>query len=211
MSDGPSFETEIWEYYQQTHPGEVQCIGPDDMNGTSAQLATFRDIIGATFPLLLDAATASGGNIKTLYGDRDDYVVISKQGIVRYHASLVWPFGSRYHRDEIRGAVDSLVSPTVSVIPARTELRLAAAPNPFRDEVSLTLALATPAARARLVVVDVAGREVARLYDGALGAGEAPFTWDGRDASGARCPAGVFMVSTDLDGRRLQRRLVRLP
>src|SRR5678815_4685516 len=77
MNDGPSFESEIKEYYEQTHPGEVQCIGADVLNGTTAQLSSFRDIIGATFPLLLNAATASGGNIQNLYGGRDDYVVIS--------------------------------------------------------------------------------------------------------------------------------------
>src|SRR5678816_632360 len=116
MNDGPSFESEIKEYYEQTHPGEVQCIGADVLNGTTAQLSSFRDIIGATFPLLLNAATASGGNIQNLYGGRDDYVVISKQGLVRYHASLNWPFGGRYRRDEIRGAVDTLVTSNVGAV-----------------------------------------------------------------------------------------------
>lgn len=181
------------------------------MNGSSSGLTTFRDIVGATFPLLLNAGTASGGNISTLYGGRDDYVVISKQGIVRYHASLIWPYGGRYRRDEIRGAVDSLVSPTVSVGPAATELALTAGPNPFRAGAAITLSLPRPVTHARLAVYDVTGREVALLHEGSLAAGTTPFDWDGRDAGGHACAAGVFLVSATLDGRRLERRLVRLP
>ena len=211
MNDGPSFESEIKEYYEQTHPGEVQCIGADVMDGTSTALASFRDIIGATFPLLLNAGLASGGNIATLYGGRDDYVVISKQGIVRYHASLNWPFGGRYRRDEIRGAVDTLVSPTVSVEPGKAELALAAGPNPFRGGATVSLSLPHPVAQARLAVYDVTGREVALLHDGALAAGQTPFAWNGRDAAGTSCAAGMYLISATLDGRRLQRRLVRLP
>jgi hypothetical protein len=208
MQDGPSFESEIWQYYQQTHPGEVQCIGADVEDGTTSALSTFRDIVGATFPLLLNAGLSTGGNIATLYGGRDDYVVISKQGIVRYHASLNWLYGGRYRRDEIRGAVDSLVTPTVSVTSVPFELALSAGPNPFRGAAAITLSLPRPVAHARLAVYDVTGREVALLYEGPLAAGQTPFEWNTR---GAACPAGVFLVSATLDGRRLERRLVRLP
>jgi len=181
------------------------------MDGTIAQLSTFRDVTGATFPLLLNAALATGGNIKTLYGDRDDYVVISKQGIVRYHASLIWPFGGRYRRDEIRGAVDTLVTPTASVFPVQNELALSAGPNPFRSGAAITLSLPRSVAHARLAVYDVTGREVALLHEGSLAAGVTPFDWNGRDAAGRSCAAGVFVVTATLDGRRLDRRLVRLP
>lgn len=211
MNDGPSFESEIKEYYDQTHPGEVQCIGADVLNGTSSALASFRDIVGATFPLLLNAGTASGGNMYTLYGMNDDYVVINKQGIVRYHAALKWPYGGRYRRDEIRGAVDSLVSPTVSVYPVPLEFSFTAGPNPFRSGTSISLSIPKPVAHARLAVYDVTGREVAMLHQGSLAAGVTPFDWDGRDASGRSCAAGVFLVSATLDGQRVQRRLVRLP
>ena len=183
----------------------------DILNGTTAGLTGFRDQTGATFPLALNGSSATGGNVSTLYGPRDNYVVISKQGYVRYHAALVWPYGGRYHRDEIRGAVDSLVSNTTAVPPTRTELRLAAAPNPFRAHAEITLSLAAPVAHARVAIYDVAGRKVARLHDGSLAIGETPFEWDGRDASGALAPAGLFLVSAELDGRRIEARLVRLP
>jgi len=189
----------------------VQCIGPDVLDGSSAQLTNFRDITGVSFPLLLNAATSAGGNIATLYGGRDDYVVISKQQIVRYHASLNWPFGDRYHLDELRGAIDTLVSNTTAVPPARTELRLAASPNPFHGRVEISLTLGAPVAHAHIAIFDVTGREVVTLHDGSLAPGETPFQWDGRDAAGAVANAGVFLVSAELDGRRLGARLARLP
>ena len=210
-TDGPSFESEIWQHYQQTRPGEVQCLGADIYNGNTAAVTNFRDITGATFPLLMNAASSIGGDIETLYGPRDDFVVISKQGIVRYHAALKWPIGAGYHSDEIRGAVDSLVSPTVSVFPGQTDLSLSAGPNPFRSGAAITLSLPRPVTRARLAIYDVTGREVALLHEGSLAAGQTPFDWNGRDAAGGACPAGVFLVSATLDGRRLERRLVRLP
>ncbi len=189
----------------------MQFIGADVLNGTSPQLATFRDETGLTFPLLLNAGTATGGNIATLYGGREDYVVINKHQIVRYHAALNWPYGDRYHVDEIRSAIDSLVSNTTAVPPARTELRLAASPNPFRARVEISLVLAAPVARAHVAIFDVTGREVVTLHDGSLATGETPFEWNGRDASGSLAAAGVFLVSAELDGRRLGARLVRLP
>ena len=54
MIDGPSFEADVWQVYQQSHPGQVQAIGVDLMNGTALALANFRDLTGATYPMLLN-------------------------------------------------------------------------------------------------------------------------------------------------------------
>jgi hypothetical protein len=86
-------------------------LGPDLYNGNSAQLTGFRDQTGATFPLLLNGASGAGNeNLFIPYGQYDNYVVINKQGIIRYHAYDLWSHGNRYHLDEIRAAVDSLVT-----------------------------------------------------------------------------------------------------
>ena len=89
-------------------------------------LTNFKNSTGATFPLLLQGSSSTGGNVTTLYGGPsppaavyDNYVVINKQGIIRYHAMTTWPHGNRYHLNEIRGAVDSLVAPTVGAISLR--------------------------------------------------------------------------------------------
>jgi len=77
MADGPSVETNLWQYYQAQAPCKVALIGADVWNGTPAQFALFRSHTGVTFPLLLNAGVDTGGNLLTDYTDRDDYVVLS--------------------------------------------------------------------------------------------------------------------------------------
>jgi len=76
--------------------------------------------------------------------------------------------------------------------PARLALALAS-PNPFRDQVRMTLDLSS-AASVRVAVFDAVGRHVSDLANGALPAGRHAFAWDGRDARGADAPAGVYYV-----------------
>ncbi len=213
MNDGPSFEADIWQAYAQSHPGQVQALGVDLWNGTAGALTAFRDATGATFPLLRNGSLATGGNLATLYGPYDNYVVMNKQGVVRYHAALSWPHGNRYHLNEIRATVDSLVTATVDVEPALPgggAPALAVAPNPFRSSAGVELALPRAASSARVAVVDVSGRRVAVLHEGPLAAGVTRLAWDGRAADGAAVPPGLYLVIADVDGRRFQRRLVGL-
>ena len=85
-------------------------LGMDLFNCSPSSLGTFKQSTGASYPLLLDAALATGGNIQTLYGERDHYVVVDRQGIVRYQANDRWPYGNGYHPDEIRACVDTLLT-----------------------------------------------------------------------------------------------------
>lgn len=64
-------------------------------------------------------------------------------------------------------------------------------PEPFRSVTTIPFSLAEPA-RVRLDVLDVAGREVARLEDGVRPAGDHVSHWDGRRAGGDLAPAGVY-------------------
>jgi hypothetical protein len=50
------------------------------------------------------------------------------------------------------------------------------------------------AGRAAVRVLDLAGREVAKLYDGVASAGEHDLRWDGRDKLGRGVPSGVYLV-----------------
>ena len=59
----------------------MQVIGVDTWNGTQAQLRSFKNTTGATYPLLLNGGLATGGNVEALYGTYDNYIVINKQGI----------------------------------------------------------------------------------------------------------------------------------
>ena len=67
------------------------------------------------------------------------------------------------------------------------------APNPFhgRTTVAFTLPVAGPA---RVTVVDLVGRAVARLLDADLPAGRHTVRWDGRLADGRVAPAGVYFL-----------------
>lgn len=204
----------IWQSYNTSHPGQVQVVGADEYNGTAANLRSFKNQTGATYPLLLLAATAPGGNFATLYGTFDNYVVVNKQGIVRYHAALTWPHGNRYHLNEIRGCVDSLVSQPVGVEPgpSASAFRLTSVPNPARGAATVELAIPPGApASARVTVHDLSGRRVATLWDGAAPGGVNRFVWNHTDATGARLAPGVYLVRAEVGANRFVHRAVVLP
>jgi hypothetical protein len=82
-------------------------------------------------------------------------------------------------------------------------------PNPFnpRTEIRFSLPASGPA---RLVVFDAAGRVVATLAAGSMGAGEHRVFWDGRTASGASAASGVYFYRLEAKGFRDSRRMVLL-
>ena len=215
MTDGPSVETDLWQYYQGRSPGQIMVLGPDLFNGTVAQLTQFKNQTGATYPLLLNGSLGTGNeNLFTVYGDRDNYAVISKQGIVRYNAFDHWPYGARYHLDELRGCIDSLLTVTTDVIDGTgpQAFGLVARPNPSRGAIALELA--NPADRAlaaRVDVYDLAGRPVAVLYDGLAPRGRTPMTWTGRGPGGPLAAPGVYLVRARIGGAEITRRVLRLP
>lgn len=84
-------------------------------------------------------------------------------------------------------------------------------PNPSFGGAQLAFTLPA-AARVTLDVLDVQGRLVRRVHDGALAAGPHARTWDGRNARGDRVGAGVYFARlAHADGRVVTARLVRLP
>jgi flagellar hook capping protein FlgD len=86
-----------------------------------------------------------------------------------------------------------------------------AMPQPSSGEVRIAFALPR-AGRVRLTVLDVAGREVARLWDGVVEAGMHTARWNGRTAEGGMAPAGIYFVRLVTDERRTaSARLVRMP
>ena len=204
----------IASYYQNRYPGQVQVVGVDEWEGTTVDLRGFKNQTGANYPLLLNGSAPAGGNFATLYGTYDNYVVVNKQGIVRYHAALAWPHGDRYHLNEIRGCVDTLVSAVVGVEPGSAPLsfRLATAPNPARGATTVELAIpAGEVSPATVAVHDVSGRRVATVWEGAIPAGVTRFPWSQVDASGQPLPPGVYLVSARIGSRHLVHRAVVLP
>jgi hypothetical protein len=66
-------------------------------------------------------------------------------------------------------------------------------PNPFRSSAAIRFALVRPA-RLAVSVVDVQGRVVRRLAEGAMEPGAHELAWDGRDDRGNDAGTGVFFV-----------------
>jgi hypothetical protein len=189
-------------------------LGPDLWNGTAAQVENFKNTTSATYPLLLNSGMGNPGNenLYVPYETWDNYAVINKQGVLRYLASKRWPHGSRYHLDEIRGCVDSLVSmPAVDVGGGLTAGRftLNAAPNPFRAATAIELANpSTVALEGRVTVHDLAGRRIATPWSGMAAPGVTRLSWDGRGEAGARMGPGVYLIRAEVGGVRLTRRVV---
>src|SRR5262245_22479698 len=190
-------------------------LGPDVMisGANGGTLQQFNAIVGGLpFPLLRDCADGVAtvdSNIIRPYFQRENYVVINKQGVIRYHANDFWTYGNRFHPDEILATVDSLVDHNTGVGEPRVSAwGLAASPNPARGLVTLTLANPTAeAVRARVRVLDLAGRRVAQLPETMARSGTTRVFWDGLGARGETLPAGVYLVSAELGGTRLVRRV----
>ena len=215
MTDGPSVESEIWQYYKNLYPnGQVKVLGADNFSGTPAQLQSFKDQTGVTYPLLLNAGSTTGGNMFVIYGDRDNFVIVDPSGIVRYHAQDLWAYGNRYHRDELRAIVNAYVGQVVGVDPIQPgrAFRLDVSPNPFAGNVTFAFSHpGTAALDAEVTVHDLAGRRVATLWRGLAEPGWTRGEWNGRTDAGSRAPAGVYLVRARLGARTLVQRVVRMP
>lgn len=99
-------------------------------------------------------------------------------------------------------------TPLVAAIPTRTGF-VSLRPNPFRAAASIRFGLARDE-RAHLIVVDVAGRTVRALLDGALPAGEHDVAWDGRDGSGRAVSPGIYFVRLTAGAVAQTRKIARL-
>ena len=88
--------------------------------------------------------------------------------------------------------------------PAPVTGRLDVAPNPLVSRSTIRYQIAR-AARVRLSVYDVIGREIARLVDGEQGPGIREVLFDG-----AALPSGVYRCRLEVDGSVFERTMVRL-
>ncbi|MGH3054340.1 MAG: FlgD immunoglobulin-like domain containing protein, partial [Gaiellaceae bacterium] len=85
-----------------------------------------------------------------------------------------------------------------------------AAPDPFRETTALRWSQPAPGG-VTLRVVDVAGRRVRTLLEGAeFSPGEHGFNWDGRTDAGAEAPPGFYETELLVAGHRDMRPVVRL-
>ena len=102
---------------------------------------------------------------------------------------------------------DATAVPPVSAGPG-AELRQNY-PNPFNPSTRIDFTLERPEA-VEIGVFDLAGRRVATLHSGLLGAGEHRVTWDGRTDSGASVPTGQYRYVLKTGSGQLSRSMVLL-
>ena len=208
--DGSSVEVDIWQHYESLYPGRVKVVGVDLWDGTPADLDGYRNITGTTYPLLLAGTGGAGGNLSTLYGTYDNFVVLNSQGIVRYHAADSWPHGNRYHLNEIRGCIDSLIANIVGVEGgAPRPASLSAGPSPFRGSAAVDFQAPPGSRDAEVSVHSAEGRLVRRLYSGAASS-LIHVPWDGRDEAGVAVPAGVYIVRARAGSAQFHKKIVAL-
>jgi hypothetical protein len=73
-------------------------------------------------------------------------------------------------------------------------------PNPFLDETKISFALPNEGS-VSVELYDVVGRRVTSVFDGNLEGGGHEVFWNGRDASGEHCAAGIYFVRVTYAGR----------
>jgi hypothetical protein len=84
------------------------------------------------------------------------------------------------------------------------------APNPARAGTRFSVSIPGDGmgVRARVEVLDLAGRRVRELTDEVLPPGRHELSWDGRDAGGSPIATGLYWVTLERGGARQQRRIV---
>jgi hypothetical protein len=99
----------------------------------------------------------------------------------------------------------------VSLLPApfAPALQLSSSPNPFNPATAISFIVASSGS-VELVVHDVAGRLVRRLWRGAMPAGRQVIAWDGSDDAGHHVGSGVFIARLTIGLVSESRRLTLL-
>jgi hypothetical protein len=166
--------------------GDLYSAGPL----TTEYTAAFAGTSGAS-PMVTGTALCLQGIAKAQLGSTKSPIelrsLITTTGIPHLGSLYIGP------RPDLGAAVAALLQPgTSSPEPARvSELRVVVAPNPFHAVTTIRCSMPN-AGPATLEINDIAGRRVRTLLDGAVGAGERNFVWDGRDDSGRAVASGVY-------------------
>jgi len=109
-------------------------------------------------------------------------------------------------------AVLSVDTPTSTENYQQTGVALSATKNPVIRGEDVRMTFSVPGDEyVTLVVYDVKGRVVAKVFDGVVGPGSHSAVWDGREARGETVAAGVYYVALSHGASTQAARVVVLP
>ena len=106
-------------------------------------------------------------------------------------------------------APDGVAIGTDTPLPVMRTALIGAHPNPFNPSTTIRFSLAQ-AGPTQLRLLDVAGREVRKLWDGEMPAGEHEVRWDGRDDAGEAQASGVYLLEFRAAEKREKGKLILL-
>jgi hypothetical protein len=113
----------------------------------------------------------------------------------------------QYHVFIDRNLSNDLVTSLGDLRPDFSERSLIVYPNPVSGQA--TLVYETPVAgQVDVSVWNLSGQRMADLFSGRLNKGRHELKWDVTGGSGRRMPAGQYLVTVDVAGRRMQRRFI---
>ncbi len=81
-------------------------------------------------------------------------------------------------------------------------------PNPTSGIVEIDLYV-PESNSVRVNIMDIQGRQIRNLHDGALEGGKTPFRWDGRDNAGAIVPEGIYFIHAASRGSETRAKITR--
>jgi len=128
------------------------------------------------------------------------------------HGTGTFDYFCRFHCGMgMTGTVTVTASTGVKDNDAGTEsaLSLSAFPNPATRDARLLLRLPA-AAPVRVMIRDVAGRQVATVADGWMSGGDHDLSWNGRAEDGLEAPSGMYFARVETPRASAQMRLLLL-
>lgn len=185
----------------EVKPFGVPFDGTEIQSGDSFDTGTPMAGSGSAVPL---SELATGLAPETLYHWR--LRIAAESPFFPRTAWMGMPFNSSTEADLRTGASTTGIQ-TADNQGVRESLIEPIRPNPFvrNGEIAFTLPKAT---EARLTVLDIAGREQAVLIEGAHAAGRHVLRWNGRSDSGAKLPAGVYLLRLETSDRETSQKVI---
>ncbi len=87
---------------------------------------------------------------------------------------------------------------------------LTVSPNPFRDNTELTFTAPKTAFEAALMIYNLKGQLVRKLYQGDLKSGQITLNWDGKDEQGRQVQSGIYLLNTHAGNYNKTVRIIRV-